>query len=191
TRLRTWWSGVRISPGAPFKSLMWLQKMARFVPFFVHFLSKIGTLSIDGTTVGNGTFASSYAKRLSLDLMCQRCITGDFNMTAQHEAKKFLSTLEALLKETDKNIPALHLVFLLRVYLSGDGGTSHEDFLRLGFSASVASRLMQDFTKVRYDKRTPGYDMISVEHDPMNLRRKIIRMNPRGQRVVERILGTG
>lgn len=110
-------------------------------------------------------------------------------MSAQNEAKKLLSQLEELRDATDRNIPAMHLDFLLRVYLAGDGGTSHENFLRSGYTAGVVSRLMQDFTKVRYDKRTPGYDLISVELDPMNFRRKVIRMNPRGQRIVERILG--
>lgn len=109
-------------------------------------------------------------------------------MSAQTEAKRLLTQLDDLLTATDRNIPALHLVFLLRVYLAGEGGTSHEDFIRLGFSPSVASRLMQDFTRVRYDKRTPGYDLISVELDPTNFRRKIIRINARGQKVVERIL---
>lgn len=109
-------------------------------------------------------------------------------MSTQTEAKKLLTQLEELLSTTDRNIPALHLIFLLRVYLAGDGGTSHEDFLRLGFSAGVTSRLMQDFTKVRYDKRTPGYDMITVELDPSDFRRKIIRINPRGQKILDRIL---
>jgi len=109
-------------------------------------------------------------------------------MSTQTEAKKLLTQLDELLTVTDRNIPALHLAFLLRVYLAGDGGTSHEDFMRLGFSASVASRLMQDFTKVRYDKKTPGYDLISVELDPSNFRRKIIRINQRGQKIMDRIL---
>ena len=110
-------------------------------------------------------------------------------MTAQHEAKKLLSALQTLLDETDKNIPASHLRFLLHVYLAGEGGTSHEQMQKLDFGPSVASRLMQDFTKVRYDKRTPGYDMITVELDPMNFRRKIIRINQRGRRAIERALG--
>lgn len=109
-------------------------------------------------------------------------------MSTQTDAKKLLGQLEELLTATDRNIPALHLIFLLRVYLAGDGGTSHEDFMRLGMSAGVVSRLMQDFGRVRYDKRTPGYDMITVEHDPMNLRRKIIRINSRGQKIVDRLL---
>lgn len=109
-------------------------------------------------------------------------------MSTQTEAKHLLNQLEELLTATDRNIPASHLIFLLRVYLAGDGGTSHEDMQRVGFGPSVASRLMQDFTKVRYDKRTPGYDMISVENDAMNLRRKIIRVNQRGQKVLDRIL---
>lgn len=109
-------------------------------------------------------------------------------MNTQTEARKLLSQLDELLNTTDRNIPASHLMFLLRVYLAGDGGTSHEELQKWGFGASVASRLMQDFTKVRYDKRTPGYDMIVVELDPSNFRRKIIRMNPRGAKIVERIL---
>lgn len=109
-------------------------------------------------------------------------------MSTQTEARKLLSQIDDLLTATDRTIPASHLAFVLRVYLAGDGGTSHEDFIRLGWSASVTSRLMQDFTRVRYDKRTPGYDMISVELDPTNFRRKIIRMNPRGQKILDRIL---
>jgi hypothetical protein len=42
---------------------------------------------------------------------------------------------------------------------------------------------------MRYDKRTPGYDMITVDLDPMNFRRKIIRINQRGRRAIERALG--
>lgn len=109
-------------------------------------------------------------------------------MTTQTEAQQLLSRLEELLTATDRNILASHLTFLLRVYLAGDSGTSHEELQKWGFSASSASRLMQDFTRIRYDKHTPGYDMISVELDPMNFRRKIIRVNARGQKIVERIL---
>ena len=109
-------------------------------------------------------------------------------MSAITEAGKLQHILEDLLTLTDDNIPAKHLQFLLRVYLAGDGGTSHESLQRQGFSASVASRLMQDFTKVRSDKRTPGYDLITVALDPTNFRRKIIRINDRGQKAVTRIL---
>lgn len=109
-------------------------------------------------------------------------------MSTSTEARKLMDQLEELLNTTDRNIPASHLLFLLRVYLAGDGGTSHEELQKWGFGASVASRLMQDFTKVRYDKRTPGYDMISVELDPSNFRRKIIRINQRGQKIMDRIL---
>ena len=109
-------------------------------------------------------------------------------MSTQSEARKLLAQLDDMLTATDRNIPASHLMFLIRVYLAGDGGTSHEEMQKWGFGASVASRLMQDFTKVRYDKRTPGYDMISVELDPSNFRRKIVRINQRGQKIMDRIL---
>lgn len=109
-------------------------------------------------------------------------------MNANTEATKLLQILGELLVLTDDSIPAKHLQFLLRVYLAGDGGTSHENLQHQGFSASVASRLMQDFTKVRSDKRTPGYDLITVELDPTNFRRKIIRINDRGAKAVTRIL---
>lgn len=109
-------------------------------------------------------------------------------MSTTTEASKLLHALTELLSLTDENIPAKHLQFLLRVYQAGDSGTSHESLQRQGFSASVASRLMQDFTKVRSDKRTPGYDLITVTLDPTNFRRKIIRINPRGEKAVTRIL---
>jgi hypothetical protein len=109
-------------------------------------------------------------------------------MSATNEAQKLLRTLTELLTATDDNIPAKHLQFLLRVYLAGDAGTSHEKLQTQGFSASVASRLMQDFTKVRSDKRTPGFDLIDVTLDPTNFRRKIIRINQRGEKVLNRIL---
>lgn len=109
-------------------------------------------------------------------------------MNATTEATKSLQILSDLLVLTDDNIPVKHLQFLLRVFLAGDAGTSHESLQKQGFSASVASRLMQDFTKVRSDKRTPGYDLIMVDLDPTNFRRKIIRINDRGRKAVTRIL---
>jgi len=109
-------------------------------------------------------------------------------MSVTKEATKLLRTIEELCVVTDENIPAKHLQFLLRVFLAGDAGTSHEALQAQGFSASVASRLMQDFTKVRSDKRTPGYDLITVTLDPTNFRRKIIRINDRGVKAVTRIL---
>lgn len=109
-------------------------------------------------------------------------------MSTSTEAKKLLNQLDELRNATDDLISVRHLSFLLLVYLAGDGGTTHEEFVRLRFPPSVVSRLMQDFTKVRYNKREPGYDLITVENDPMNLRRKIIRMNQRGQKILDRIL---
>lgn len=70
---------------------------------------------------------------------------------------------------------------------SKDSGLSITELSKMGaFALSSASRYVQALGEVDRHRR-PGHDLVSDHVDPMERRRKILKVTPKGRRVITQI----
>jgi len=99
-------------------------------------------------------------------------------------------TLRAARRHLGPDVTIQRLLILINVYLSE--GLSQSELLQRLDSTSVTalSRNLADLSRLTSRKR-PGPGLLELQVDPMNLRRKRVRLTPKGRRVVGRILAPG
>jgi DNA-binding MarR family transcriptional regulator len=73
-----------------------------------------------------------------------------------------------------------------------DGGLSVTELSNKGgFALSSASRYVQALAELDRHRR-PGHDLVSDQVDPMERRRKVLKLTPKGKRIlaqIKRVLG--
>lgn len=101
--------------------------------------------------------------------------------------KTILNSLEILREEIDPELPIQMAVVFLQISIHKE--IAMKDLMKItGLSQASISRNIAALSELhRMDK--PGYNLIIREEDPAERRRKIVRLNSRGKRVVSRISG--
>jgi DNA-binding MarR family transcriptional regulator len=70
---------------------------------------------------------------------------------------------------------------------TADSGLSVTELSKLGdFALSSASRYVQALAEMDRHHR-PGHDLVSDQIDPMERRRKVLKLTPKGKRVVNQL----
>lgn len=101
-----------------------------------------------------------------------------------HRVTKVLSALRAL----DEQFPiqCAEIIF----YIASNPGCTAQDLAhQTGLSISSISRNLMTLGQMRRDK-TIGHNLIETVGDPLDRRRRIIFLTPRGSRLVAKLLGT-
>lgn len=106
------------------------------------------------------------------------------------EDQRRLETVQKLLEEfqvVDETMPIqLARTFL---FIATHEGCSLTDVMkRTGWAQSTLSRHLLDLGKRNRNKQ-PGLNLIKSEKDPMELRKNVYTLTPRGRTLVQRLIG--
>lgn len=107
---------------------------------------------------------------------------------AMQTAKKLSSVLSTLRQvDSDLSIVSAHTFAL--VALAGDQGVYQMDLVdRLGVSKAAVSRAIAALSdRRRTTKGQGGYGLVSLEADPDDIRRKFVRVTPKGKKLLSDI----
>lgn len=99
-----------------------------------------------------------------------------------------LSLALSVIRVLDDSIPAQTLaVFLEIARHPKDGISVNELATKCGLAGSSASRNVAALSEWHWLKR-PGLGLVSSEADPMDTRRKIVKLTTKGERVIEQLV---
>jgi DNA-binding MarR family transcriptional regulator len=114
--------------------------------------------------------------------------------TTKIAAERILRVLEVFRDLGDTDMPIGEAIAFLTIALGQDDKNDRalsvtEVHTRTGYSLSAASRYVQALGKL--DRRlNPGLELVSDHTDPTERRRKVLRLTPKGERVLGRIAAT-
>jgi DNA-binding MarR family transcriptional regulator len=102
----------------------------------------------------------------------------------QHKevAEVLFETLQVIRAELDPEMQLQTLLTLLIVDME-PGITMTEALKKIGISQAAMSRNAAILGRL-YSKGEPGLDMIAATEDPMERRRKVMRMTPKGEKLL-------
>lgn len=108
------------------------------------------------------------------------------NMSSSREIRTALRVLEEFKKlDPDITLPSM-LAFLYYVESDGKAGNQFEMEKRLNMSTATASRATSHWLDFKRPK-VPGLDMLTSIPDPQDRRYRMITLNQKGAKFVERI----
>jgi len=91
-------------------------------------------------------------------------------------------------EELDREIPLNHLRTLFRVGMAGDVGIDQGELQRaIGLSSAGISRTVRALSRISYDKKRAGYDVVEYQRDPIDNRRRVIRLTANGKALFEKL----
>lgn len=98
--------------------------------------------------------------------------------------ERLIACIEEFRKLSEQFPPQTMLVFL-EVARNGDKGTTMTNLAQaFGMSQSAISRNVTTLSKVNWHK-TPGLDLVDIQPDPYDFRRKLIKLNAKGRRIAK------
>lgn len=106
--------------------------------------------------------------------------------TTTSSALQFMQTLAGEI-DSDEQL-SMALVFL-RVAAAGGVGIDQgklQDELQL--SSAATSRTVQSLGKVHYSKKRDGYDLVDRAFDATDNRRRMLRLTPKGERLMAKLM---
>ena len=108
-------------------------------------------------------------------------------MTIKENAQSWTKLVRALdlFRELNPDMSVQTIMVLLTVVMH-EGCTIKEIKDRVGFSYASASRNVAALSKWHRLKR-PGYDLVEATADPYELRRKLVKLTPKGKEMARRL----
>lgn len=103
---------------------------------------------------------------------------------AIHDCLRLLSEVQKI----DPEMPLQQLMCLLVIAESNEGMSLTEVANKVGVGLATASRYVGSLGKINR-RREEGLKFIEAYEDPMERRKKIIRLTPKGKAIVKQILG--
>ena len=89
----------------------------------------------------------------------------------------------------DRDAPLAQALALLRVAMSGDIGIDQGKLAdEIAMSNSATSRTVQALSQIHYLKDRPGYGLVERMFDPTDNRKRELKLSPKGQRAIERLM---
>ena len=106
-------------------------------------------------------------------------------------ATNLLKVLKAVRNELDDDCSVQKVLILMAVAESGAAGIDQQTLQeRTLVGRSNCSKIIADLTHLTY-RKAPGPALVRSDADPMNMRIRIIRLTPKGEKAVAAILGEG
>ena len=100
-----------------------------------------------------------------------------------------LQVLE-IFRDLDQEMPigeAVSFLLIANGQTRAGGGLTVTELGRLGgFALATASRYMKSLS-LKNRRGEPGHEIVTDERDPLDERRKVLRISPKGGRVIHRI----
>lgn len=96
-------------------------------------------------------------------------------------------TVQVLESELDRDLPFAHVISFFMVATAGEDGIDQGALQQaLGTSSASISRTLQTLSSMHYLKNRAGLQLISRELDVMDNRRRIVRLTPKGVKLLEK-----
>lgn len=100
-----------------------------------------------------------------------------------------ISRVISLMQTVDETMPLQTLAYFLEVAKEPDGINHSTAYKRAGIeSSSSGTRNMRALADRHWIKLKPGLGLLSYEEDYQDSRRKIIRLQPKGRKIVKEII---
>lgn len=98
---------------------------------------------------------------------------------------------QALLSEMDRDMPITIPLAFLRIASAGDEGLDQETLQKdLAASSSGITRTTQTLSDRHYLKEREGLRLIERVMDPQDLRRRTLKLTPKGERLIAKCIET-
>lgn len=110
-------------------------------------------------------------------------------MAASEEQARALAVLQALASILNRDAPLVQAMALLSIARAGDGGVDQARLMtELKTSTAGISRTVQALSAVHYMKDREGYGLVERVFDPMDNRRRTLRLTASGRKAVAKVL---
>jgi len=109
-------------------------------------------------------------------------------MTKVVPASALYRALQVLTTEIDRDLPITIPLAFLRIAIAGPEGIDQGQLQEeLQASGAGMSRAVQTLSRVHWSKTREGLDLIERIIDPLDNRRRILRLTPRGERLAAKV----
>lgn len=106
-------------------------------------------------------------------------------MSRQH---RIYQALEQIAIFTDRDVPLLQVLALLRIAQAGEQGIDQGQLsFELKASSAAVSRTVRALGEVHYLKDRQGFQLIDIALDPKDNRRRIAKLTPKGRQLLSQI----
>lgn len=110
------------------------------------------------------------------------------NLGTLKSAQDLYELIDALAQEFSRDTSLGYLLTFLRVGMAGgegiDQGRLGEE---IGLSPAGMSRAVRALSEVSYDKQREGFGVVEFDLDPTDNRRRIIRLSPKGEQIINKL----
>lgn len=104
------------------------------------------------------------------------------------ETFALLCVVRALADALGKDVSLSIGAIFARVAVAGDAGVDMGQLAEdLGLSSPAVSRAVQSLGRIHYSKTRAGLDLVEREVDPVDNRRRVLRLTPAGHEVLRRL----
>lgn len=107
-------------------------------------------------------------------------------MKDEAELDKLIKFVDQVRKHLGDKIPIQQLATLLEI-AKKQGITASQIANNLRLSDSAAGRNVSLLTQDGWPRGSGGYDLIRVERDPFDAKRKMCKLNPKGENVMSEL----
>ena len=109
-------------------------------------------------------------------------------MTSVNSLNSAIQLLKVLGDEIDREVRITVPLVLLRIAQAGDAGVDSAQVAReLKISSSSMNRITQTLGDLHYSKDGEGFGLVERTLDSKDLRMRILRLTPKGQRVITKL----